>query len=83
MTLITRPCGLCKEKAESVTHVATSYSVLAGNQYRERHDKLGKKVQLILSKNYEIECEVFHTSTRASAGESEMEITLELCNPDR
>ena len=83
MTLITRPCGLCKEKAESVTHVATSCSVLAGNQYKERHDKLGKKVQLILSKNYEIECEVFHTSTRASAGESEMEITLELCNPDR
>ena len=42
-----------------------------------------KKSKMILSKNYEIECEDFHTSTRASAGESEMEITLELCFPDR
>ena len=34
---------LYKWKIESVTHVVSLCSVLAGNQYRKRHDKLGKK----------------------------------------
>ena len=36
-------CRLCKEKVECVIHIVSSFSVLAGNQYRKRHDKLGKK----------------------------------------
>ena len=36
-------CSLCKEKVESVTHIVILSSVLAGNQYRKRHDRLGKK----------------------------------------
>ena len=35
---------LCKEKVEKVTHVISSCSVPAGNQYRKRHNKHGKKV---------------------------------------
>ena len=35
--------SLCKEKVESVTHIVILCSVLAGNQYRKRHDKLEKK----------------------------------------
>ena len=51
------PCRLCKEKVESVTHVVSSCSLLAGNQYRKRHDKLGKKVSWLLCKKSEIEYE--------------------------
>ena len=36
-------CSRCKEKVESVTHIVILSSVLAGNQYRKRDDKLGKK----------------------------------------
>ena len=50
-------CRLCKEKVESVTHIVSSCSVLPGNQYRKRHNKLGKKVHWILCKKFEIECE--------------------------
>ena len=50
-------CKLCKEKVESVSHIVSSCSVLAGNQYRKRHDKLGKKVHWLLRKKFEIECE--------------------------
>ena len=50
-------CRLCKEKVESVTHIVSSCSVLAGNQYRERHDKLGKKIHWLLCKKFEIDCE--------------------------
>ena len=39
-------CRLCKEEVESVTHIVSSCSVLAGNQYRKRNDKLGKKSTL-------------------------------------
>ena len=35
-------CRLCKEKVECAIHIVSSFSVLAGNQYRKRHDKLGK-----------------------------------------
>ena len=35
-------CRLCKEKVESVTDIASLCSVLAGNQYRKKHDKLIK-----------------------------------------
>ena len=40
-------CSLCKEKVESVTHIVILCSVLAGNQYRKRHDKLEKKCKNI------------------------------------
>ena len=36
-------CRLYKGKIESVTHFVSSCSVLAGTQYRKRHDKLRKK----------------------------------------
>ena len=36
-------CRLCKEKVQSVTHIFSSGSFLAGNQCRNRHDKLAKK----------------------------------------
>ena len=35
---------LCKGKVESLTHIVSSCSVLAGNQYKKKHGKLGKKV---------------------------------------
>ena len=50
-------CRLCKEKVESVTHIASSCSVLDGKKYRKRHDKLEKKVHWLLCKKFEIECE--------------------------
>ena len=52
-----KKCRLCKEKVESVTHIVSLCSVLAGNQYRNRHSKLGKKVHWLLCKKFEIECE--------------------------
>ena len=48
---------LWKGKVESVTHIVSSCSVLAGNQYRKRHDILGKKVHWLLCKKFGIECE--------------------------
>ena len=50
-------CRLSKQKVESVTHVVSLCSVLTGNQYRKRHNKLGKKVHWLLYQKYEIECE--------------------------
>ena len=50
-------CRLCKEKVESVTHIVSSCSVLDGNQYRKRHDKLGKKYTESYVKKFGIECE--------------------------
>ena len=50
-------CKLCKEEVESVTHIVSLSSVLAGNQYIKRHDKLGKKLLWLLCKKLEIECE--------------------------
>ena len=50
-------CRLCKEKVESVTHIVSSCSALAGNQYRKRNGKLGIKVHWCLCKKFEIECE--------------------------
>ena len=32
---------LYKEKVKNVTHIVSSFSVLAGNQYMRRHGKLG------------------------------------------
>ena len=43
-TCTTLLCCLCKEKVESVTHIVSSCSNLAKNQYRKRHGKLGRKV---------------------------------------
>ena len=60
MALITRMspvCRLCKEKLEKVTHFVSSRSTLAGNQYRKRHYKLGKKVHWLLCKKFKTECE--------------------------
>ena len=48
---------LCKEKVENVTHIVSLCFVLAGNQYRKRRGKLGKKVHWLLCKKFEIECE--------------------------
>ena len=50
-------CRYCKEKAESVTHIVSLCSLLAGNQYRKRHNKRGKKVHWFLCKKFEFECE--------------------------
>ena len=41
-------CRLCKEKVERVTHIVSSCSVLAANQYRKRQDKLGKKLHWLM-----------------------------------
>ena len=51
-------CWFCKVKVENVTYMVSPCSVLAGNQYKKRHDKLGKKVHwLLLCSKFEIECE--------------------------
>ena len=50
-------CRLCKEKFESVTHIVSSCFILAGNQHRKRHGKLGKNVHWLLCKKLKIECE--------------------------
>ena len=41
-----------QKKVESVTHIVSSCSVLAGNQYRKRHNNLGKKIQWLLCKKF-------------------------------
>ena len=66
---------LCKKKVESIIHVVSSCSVLAGNQYRKRHNKLGKKVHCLLCKKLEIKCEDKRFSNQPEP--------LGLCNPDR
>ena len=37
------PLQALQKKVESVTHIVSSCSVLTGNQYRKRHNNLGKK----------------------------------------
>ena len=55
-TSTTPLCRLCKEKTESVTHIVSACSNLAKNQYRKRHDKLGKKIHWLLCKKFLIDC---------------------------
>ena len=52
-----RYAGSAKKKLEKVTHFVSSRSTLAGNQYRKRHYKLGKKVHWLLCKKFKTECE--------------------------
>ena len=55
-TSTTPLCRLCKEKTESVTHIVSACSNLAKNQYRKRHDKLGKKIYWLLCKKFLTDC---------------------------
>ena len=55
-TSTTPLCRLCKEKTESVAHIVSACSNLAKNQYRKRHDKLGKKIHWLLCKKFLIDC---------------------------
>ena len=41
-------CRLCNEKTESITHSVSECSILAKNQYRKRHDKVGTFVHWLL-----------------------------------
>ena len=49
-------CRLCKEKTESVNHIISACPNLAKNQYRKRHDKLGKKIHWLMCKKFLIDC---------------------------
>ena len=55
-TSTTPLCRLCKEETGSVTHIVSACSNLAKNQYRKRHDKLGKKIHWLLCKKFLIDC---------------------------
>ena len=55
-TSTTPLCRICKEKTESVTHIVSACPNLAKNQYRKRHDKLGKKIHWLLCKKFLIDC---------------------------
>ena len=50
-------CRLCKVKVEGVTHIVSLCSVLAGNQYRKRHNKIREKLHQLLCKKFEIKYE--------------------------
>ena len=43
-----------QKKVESVTHIVSSCSVLAGNQYRKRHNNLGKKYSGSCARNFRL-----------------------------
>ena len=55
-TSTTSLCRLCKEEIERVTHIVSVCSNLAKNQYRKRHDKLGKKIHWLLCKKFLEDC---------------------------
>ena len=59
--LITRTCplyaGSPKRKLKLFSHIVSSRSVSAGNQYRKRNDKPVKKLYWLLSQKFEFECE--------------------------
>ena len=78
-------CRLCKAKVESVTNVVSSCSVLAGKQYRKRHNKLGKKEHLLLCKKFEIECEDkwFLHQPEPVLENNKCKILSDFHNPDR
>ena len=52
-----RYAGSANRKLKVSPYCQFCQSVLAGNQHRKRHDKLGKKVLWLLCKKFEIECE--------------------------
>ena len=59
MALITRMCPRYADPAKRKLKVSSILSVRvlsARNQYRKRHDKLGKKVHWLLCKKFQIEC---------------------------
>ena len=47
---------MCGNASESVTHITSAWQKLAQTQYKQRHDKVGKKIHWLLSKKYNLEC---------------------------
>ena len=45
-------CGLCNEKTESITHIASVCSILAKSQDRKHHDKVETYVHWFLCNKY-------------------------------
>ena len=50
-------CRLCNEKIETVEHIVSGCKVLAGNEYKQRHDNVAKNIHWHLCKKNGIECE--------------------------
>ena len=44
------------ENVESAMHIISACPNLAKNQYQKRHDKLAKKIQWLLCKKFQLEC---------------------------
>ena len=49
-------CRLCKETSESVMHIVGGCKKLAQKSYKERHDRVARRVHWELSKKYGLEC---------------------------
>ena len=48
-------CRLCGNASEGVTHITSACQKLAQMQYKQRHDKVGRKIHWLLCKKYELE----------------------------
>jgi len=53
---VDRMCRMCGKVAESVGHLASGCSVLAGKEYRRRHDRMGLRVYWELCRANDIKC---------------------------
>ena len=49
-------CRKCKTEVETVAHVVSGCKVLAGREYRKRHDRMGLRVYWELCKMHGIKC---------------------------
>ena len=50
-------CRLCKEKTETVEHIVSGCKVLAGNEYKQRHDNVARNIHWHICEKNGIECE--------------------------
>ena len=49
-------CRLCKERVETVEHLVSGCTVLAGKEYKERHDNVARNIHWHICKKHGIEC---------------------------
>ena len=55
-TNISPKCRKCKQKDETISHIASECPALAQNHYKKRHDTVARSVHWNLCKKYQMPC---------------------------
>ena len=48
-------CRLCRDRDETINHIKSEYSKLAGKEYKTRHDWMGKVIHWEMCKKFKFD----------------------------